>query len=133
MGYDTEYWREGSDDALIAYAAAQGRLIVTRDRGLAGRRKVEALYVGSETLDEQITEVRAALPEPDEPFSRCAACNGLLAELPHDEARDLVPSYVWHTQPTFRRCTGCGRVTGKARTGPPCRRASRERVKGEGR
>jgi uncharacterized protein len=128
MGYDTAYWRAGSDDELIAHAAAEGRLIVTRDHGLAGRRKVNALFIASETLDEQIAEIKAGLPEPDEPFSRCSACNGVLKDLPHDEARDLVPAYVWHTQPTFRRCAGCGRVYWKGTHWP----AMLARITGEG-
>ncbi len=112
LGYDAAYWRTGSDGELMRQAQAEGRLIVTRDRGLAGRRGVRALLIAAETLDEQIVEARAALaawPAP-EPFTRCPECNGALGELPHAEARDLVPPYVWHTQPHFRRCPDCGRV-----------------------
>jgi uncharacterized protein len=112
LGYDAAYWRAGSDDELIAAARAEGRLIVTRDHPLAGRRGVAAILIESEQLDEQIAEARALLvsqPLPA-PFSRCPECNGMLADLPHEEARDLVPAYVWHTQHRFRRCTECGRV-----------------------
>jgi uncharacterized protein with PIN domain len=106
LGYDTLYWREGSDPAL-----AEGRVIVTRDRQLAGRRGVRALLVTAETLDAQIAEVRGALgAPPPQPFTRCSECNGALAPLPHAEARSLVPPYVWNTQSDFRRCTDCGRV-----------------------
>jgi hypothetical protein len=110
LGYDAEYWRAGSDEALIDRARAEERLIITRDRMLAGRRGVVALFIRSETLDGQIAEVRAAVGEASEPFSRCAECNVALVELPHAAARELVPPYVWHTQPSFRRCPGCGRV-----------------------
>lgn len=110
MGYDTIYWRDGSDEALMRRAHEEGRLIVTRDHQLAGRRGVHALLVVAETLDDQIGEVRAVLQGNPVPFSRCPECNGELAELPHAEARDLVPPYVWHTQSTFRRCPECARV-----------------------
>jgi uncharacterized protein with PIN domain len=114
MGYDTAYWREGSDSAFIQQARAEGRWIVTRDRQLAGRRGILALRITSESLDGQISEARAllrdiALRKP-EPFSRCPECNGELEVLSVEAARDLVPPYVWHTQSTFRRCPGCGRV-----------------------
>jgi len=114
MGYDTAYWRDGSDLALIRHACAEDRLIVTRDHQLASRRGVRAILIASESLDEQITEVRTALQaiasgEP-EPFTRCPECNGKLHDLPHEEARDLVPPYVWHTQHAFRRCPDCGRA-----------------------
>lgn len=110
MGYDAAYWRDGSDEELMAAARAEGRLIVTRDHALAGRRGVQALLVAAESLDGQIAEVQAALAGHPEPFTRCPECNGALAELPHAAARDLVPPYVWHTQSQFRHCPGCGRV-----------------------
>lgn len=109
-GYDTMYWRDGSDEALIRQAEAEGRLIVTRDHQLAGRRGVRALLIEAETLDEQIAAVRTALGGSPQPFTRCAECNGTLVELSREEARSLVPPYVWHTQFHFRRCSDCGRV-----------------------
>jgi uncharacterized protein len=114
MGYDTAYWREGSDSAFIRRARAESRLIVTRDRQLAGRRGIHALRITSESLDEQISEARALLrdvasSEP-EPFSRCPECNGRLENLSGQAARDLVPPYVWHTQSVFRRCPECSRI-----------------------
>ncbi len=109
-GYDALYWRDGSDEELIAAAQAEARVIITRDRQLAGRRGVTAVLVAAETLDEQIAEVRATLGGDPQPFSRCPECNGVLQELAHADARPLVPPYVWHTQTEFRRCAGCGRV-----------------------
>jgi uncharacterized protein with PIN domain len=112
-GYDAEFWREGSDEELIVVAHDAGRLIITKDRGLAGRRGVRALLIHADDLDGQIVEARAALtglgPVP-KPFTRCGECNGLLRELQHAEAESLVPPYVWHTQTQFWRCERCGRV-----------------------
>jgi len=110
LGYDAVYWRDGSDAALAERARAEGRLIVTRDHQLAGRRGVKALLITSETLEEQVTQVREALGSPPLPLTRCPECNGELADLPHGLARGLVPAYVWHTQPAFRRCPDCGRI-----------------------
>jgi uncharacterized protein len=110
MGYDAAYWRDGSDEALIAAAKAADRLIVTRDHALAGRRGVRALLITSEALDEQLAEAQAALGGDPKPFTRCSECNGALVDLPHAAARDLVPLYVWQTQAQFRRCSGCGRI-----------------------
>jgi uncharacterized protein with PIN domain len=106
MGYDTAYWRDGSDLALIRQALAEHRLIVTRDRQLAGRRGIRAVLVASESLDGQIAEMRSVLASwvaaAPEAFTRCPECNGRLY--------DLVPPYVWYTQHLFRRCPDCGRV-----------------------
>jgi uncharacterized protein with PIN domain len=124
-GYDSEFWREGSDEALMAAAREQGRLILTKDRGLAGRRGVWAVLVQEDGLDGQIVEARQALaqigPAPL-PYTRCAGCNGPLAELPHVEAEGLVPPYVWHTQAEFHRCTRCGRIFWKGTHWPTVQR-----------
>ena len=82
MGYDATYWRDGSDEALIAAAQAEDRLIVTRDHALAGRRGVRALLIAAEGLDEQIAEARTALGGAPAPFTRCSACGGALTDLP---------------------------------------------------
>jgi uncharacterized protein len=114
MGYDTAYWRDGTDSALIRQAGVEDRLIVTSDRQLAGRRGIRVVLIASESLDGQIAEVKAALrsvaPDQPERFSRCPECNVKLEKLSGKAARDLVPPYVWHTQSEFRRCAGCGRV-----------------------
>lgn len=121
MGYDAEYFRVGSDEEAIARAQAEGRLIVTGDRLLAGRRGVDALLVTTAVLDEQLAEIRAAVGGTPEPFTRCAECNGALVELAHADARDAVPPYVWHTQTAFRRCPDCGRVYWKGSHWPALR------------
>ena len=110
LGYDATYWRDGSDDDLMAAAKAEGRLIVTRDHVLAGRRGVCAVLIAAEALDEQLSEARVALGGDLKPFTRCSECNGLLIDLPRAAATELVPPYVWQTQTHFRRCSRCGRV-----------------------
>jgi uncharacterized protein with PIN domain len=109
-GYDAAYWRDGSDAALARQARAENRLILTRDHQLAARRGVRALLITAETLDTQIDEVRMKLGGNPQPFTRCPECNSHLTDLPHASARELVPSYVWHTQSVFRHCPECGRV-----------------------
>jgi uncharacterized protein len=122
MGYDAAYWRDGSDEALIAAAQAADRLIVTRDHALAGRRGVRAVLIAAEELDEQIQEARAALGGSPTPFTRCSACGGELTDLPTAAARDLVPPYVWQTQTQFSRCALCGRVYWKGTHWPALQR-----------
>lgn len=136
-GYNTAFWREGSDDELIAAAREQRRLIVTKDRGLAGRRGVDAVRIDADALDEQMQEARAALSQRGllpEPFTRCAECNGAIEELPREQAEGLVPPYVWHTQSEFRRCAHCGRVYWKGTHWPAVqgRLAAKESSRMEG-
>lgn len=98
---------------MIAAAREQGRLIVTKDHALAARRGVNAVRIDADALDAQMAEARTALAlrgAAPEPFTRCAECNGPVAELPRAQAEGLVPPYVWHTQREFRRCAACGRI-----------------------
>ena len=135
MGYDAAYYRTGSDEELARQARAEGRLILTRDRGLAGRRGVWALLVSAEDIDGQIAEVRAVLGGEPEPFSRCPECNGQLAGLAREAARELVPPYVWQTQQTFKRCPDCRRVYWKGTHWPGMQEGLRdddERAKNQG-
>lgn len=111
MGYDTAYENIASDPHLARRARAEGRVLLTRDRELAGRRGLRTLLIQSELLEEQVREVRDALgPPPDPALSRCSACNGALEAVTPDEIADRVPPYVLLTQSQFRLCPGCGRV-----------------------
>ena len=97
-GYDAVFWREGSDEQLIAAAREQRRLIITKDRALAARRGVDAVRIDADALDGQMAEARKALAlrgAQPEPFTRCAECNGPVAELPRAQAEGAVPPYVW--------------------------------------
>lgn len=111
LGYDTLY-ANGLDDAEIArLARAQGRLILTRDTGLARRKGLLSLLIESQDLPLQVAQVvgRFALP-PGATFSRCPVCNQLLEEVAKDQIREQVPPYVYATQDHFRRCPVCVRL-----------------------
>jgi len=110
-GFDCEY--SGADDRTLARRAeAEGRWLVTRDRGLAavGPR---TLLVRAESLDDQLVEVLRRLelePPGDLESARCAACNGELATADRAEVVDRVPPYVAATATRFRVCRSCGRI-----------------------
>ena len=111
LGYDTAYDNAADDHGLARRARAEGRVLLTRDRELAGRRGLRTLLIRSEVLEEQVREVQEALgPPPDPALSRCAVCNTVLDSVSSEEIADRVPPYVLRTQTEFRRCPGCGRV-----------------------
>lgn len=80
LGYDTEYVRGRPDDEIARKAAADNRVLLTRDRDLAGR-VARSLRLESSDLDDQLRAVRAAFPDlrGDVAFTRCTLCNGILA------------------------------------------------------
>ncbi len=109
LGYDAEYRRDLPDETMMQIARDEDRLLVTRDRSMAGRRGLRSLYLPSAELGEQIEAVQAAIGLPPGP-PRCTVCNGDLEPLGHAEASMLVPPYVAATQTEFARCLRCHRV-----------------------
>jgi len=111
LGYDTAYDNAAADPELARRARVEGRVLLTRDRELAGRRGLHTLLIQSEVLEEQVREVQGALGLPPDPaLSRCAVCNAALETVSPDAVADRVPPYVLRTQTEFHRCPGCGRV-----------------------
>ncbi len=111
FGYDTLYFREASDPRLLGIALREGRRLLTRDAGLAGRTRGAGLLVRTEDLDEQIREVMTACGiGARSGRRRCLECNGEVVPCSPGEARDRVPPYTLATQREFHACTGCARV-----------------------
>jgi uncharacterized protein with PIN domain len=111
LGYDTAYDNTATDTELARRARAEGRVLLTRDRELAGRRGLRTLLVESEILEEQVREVRKALGSPADPaLSRCPLCNERLRPISRGEVEDRVPPYVHRTQSQFCACPRCGRI-----------------------
>jgi uncharacterized protein with PIN domain len=111
LGYDTLYDTTWDDAALARLARAEGRLLLTRDRQLAGRRGLRSLLILSDYVEEQLEQVLPVLPQADEKaLGRCRACNGLLEAVDRASVERLVPEYVWESQSEFDYCRGCGRV-----------------------
>jgi len=108
-GHDAAYTLDRgveADDAVLALARDEDRVLLTRDRALASRVP-DAVLLTSRDVDEQLSAVAAAgydltLDEP----TRCGACNGPLervpagAETPAD-VPDPDAESVW-------RCRDCG-------------------------
>lgn len=112
-GFDTWYRRDAADDELAETAAAEERILLTRDVGLLKRSVIRwGASVRCERPSDQLTEVlvRFGLAASTRPFSRCLRCNGLLQPVERADVREAVPPRVYHEQGTFRRCAGCGGI-----------------------
>jgi len=109
-GYDAAYTTARaieSEDALLALAHTEGRLVLTRDRELA-RSAERSVLLTERDVRDQLHELREAgfeLALADEP-ARCSACNGLVERVDRTEPTpDYAPDphevAVW-------RCRECG-------------------------
>jgi len=113
LGFDSDYGNNYEDDELSDRATHEGRILLTRDRGLLKRSAIERGYCVRQTRPrEQVLEILARfdLVGSINPFSRCMACNAVLRLVSKSEVRESVPAHVRDLHDDFTRCEGCGRV-----------------------
>jgi uncharacterized protein with PIN domain len=110
VGFDTR-WRNDLDDAeLAAIAAADHRIVLTRDRGLLKRREVtHGLFVRSAHPEDQAVDVLRRLDLRDRlaPFTRCLACGGPLAPVAKTDVLDQLEPLTREHVHEFQRCAHC--------------------------
>ncbi len=118
LGFDANH-REGRDDeTLAATSASEGRILLTRDRGLLKRRMVtRAMCVRSTNSDAQLAQViaRFSLGPIIAPFRRCIECNGPIAPVEcgparMDALRESVPPGVLSWCDEYFECSACRKV-----------------------
>jgi uncharacterized protein len=113
-GYDAAIADDGGrDDALLARAGAESRLLLTCDRRLAARAGAGTAIavLGSERLDEAACELSARLGIDwlHAPFTRCLVDNTRLAPAAEEDLAGLPMSARQGAGPIMR-CPRCGRV-----------------------
>ncbi|WP_046470788.1 Mut7-C RNAse domain-containing protein [Allosalinactinospora lopnorensis] len=111
VGVDTAYRNDLDDDTLIERANAEQRVLLTQDRRLLHRRILEAgAFVRGHDPDHQVLDVLERFAPPLAPWSRCTACNGLLAPVDKRDVAHLLEAGTRATYDTFARCRSCGRI-----------------------
>jgi uncharacterized protein len=112
LGFDVLYSNKYDDDEVIRIADAEGRIILTRDTGLAARtRNSRCLLIESVDYRDQIRQVLRSFDLKEfKVFSRCLECNAALEDVDKESVFDKVAPYVYLTQDRFARCPSCDRV-----------------------
>jgi uncharacterized protein with PIN domain len=113
MGFDTEWANHLEDEVIVGAARREGRIILSRDRGLLKRRAVtHGCLVRSLEPREQLAEVirRFDLARQVRLFSRCMDCNVVLSRVSRVSVLDALPPSVAETCSEFSRCPRCGKV-----------------------
>lgn len=111
LGLDTWYRNDAGDDELIEIAAAGGRVLLTRDRGLLRRRAVRfGAYVRGDRPDDQLADVLRRFAPPIAPWTRCLSCNGPLAPAARADVEPQLQPGTRRTYHEFARCLACGRA-----------------------
>lgn len=111
LGYDVLYDPALDDNEIVRLSLEQRRVILTRDAALAARPLASNhLFVRNDHVEEQLKQVLAISPADASPLTRCSLCNEPLAPMTRQEARDLVPPYVFEKNETFLQCRTCKRA-----------------------
>ncbi len=111
VGVDTAYSADADDDALIDQANATHRVLLTQDRGLLRRRSLwRGAYVRGDGPQAQFADVLDRFAPALAPWTRCVACNALLAPVPKSDVEAELEPGTRRTYQEFARCAGCGRV-----------------------
>jgi len=103
LGFDALYHRRYRGDDIASIAAAEHRIVLTRDRRLLFIKRItHGYWVRSAAPDQQVKEVLARfdLYNQVRPFHRCIACNGRLESVDKAAIRQILSPHGRRT-----RCT----------------------------
>jgi uncharacterized protein with PIN domain len=110
FGLDVQYAATCEPTAVVRAARQSGRKTITRNSGLAQRLGVNSILLRSEQLSKQIRQVLDDVGVSScQPFTRCNVCNARLVEIPKEQVKGRVPSYVYVNHDSFSVCPICGR------------------------
>ena len=113
LGFDVLYDNRAEDDQIIAVAAREDRIILTRDTRLVQRKAARRhIFIRSDRVEAQVVQVLRELDVRAFPdlFTRCLRCNTPLAPMNREQAKDRVPAYVYQTQARFSHCPRCQKI-----------------------
>jgi uncharacterized protein with PIN domain len=112
LGVDAAYANQADDDELVDIAVADGRILLTKDRGILRRRLVKghAAYVRGETTDDQMLDVLDRFEPPLRPLTRCVACNGTVHPVSKDDVASRLRPGTARSYDEFSQCRSCARV-----------------------
>lgn len=113
LGFDTLYENNLTDPDIAQIAAAEKRIVLTRDINLLKHKIIETGYwLRSQMPEEQVLEVinRYQLKNLMQPFVRCIACNGILYPVDKASIIDKLPGNTPSYYNTFYQCRQCQRV-----------------------
>jgi len=114
LGYDAISLR-GDPETILKKAQEEGRIIVTRTRGLFEKikGKGQVYFIRENKPLFQLKELFGNLDlkvREETLFSRCLLCNQELREVSPDEVKDRVPDFIFRTHTHFSECPKCHRV-----------------------
>jgi len=112
-GIDTISRPELRDSDVAAVAVREGRVLLSRDRGLLKRKTViHGHLIGSQQPEKQLAEVvyLYGLHDLLQPFSRCMQCNTPLIEVKKSVILDRLEPLTRKYYQAFNLCPSCDKI-----------------------
>jgi hypothetical protein len=113
LGFDALYERNYTDAQIAEIAAAEARIVLTKDVLLLKRKSIEwGYWLRSKHPNEQLLEVLHYfdLQQAIRPFYRCMTCNGCIQRVGKKEVVDLLlPETNKHFE-EFYQCSQCHKI-----------------------
>jgi len=113
LGFDALYGNCYTDAEVADIAAAEKRIVLTRDRRLLHAKRIDHGYwVRSVHADEQAGEVlrRFDLSGQIQPFCRCLVCNEWLRPVQKADILDRLEPKTKRYYEVFFMCEACGKI-----------------------
>ena len=119
LGFDTLFNPQWDDPDLAELCQEQGLVLLSRDRGLLKRNKVEqGLLIRSTDPEKQVSEVlkRWGIGNKINPFTRCLLCSGLLEPVAcesdyfQQKLKPQVPPKILNWCREYNCCPSCEKV-----------------------
>jgi uncharacterized protein with PIN domain len=114
LGFDCAFDQDSSPRDLIDHARREGRILLTKNTHLVTVLEADrCLFIEGNRWQEQLKQVIKKYDltiESKKFLSVCSICNSPLNELTREQARGLVPPYVFAKRQVFRQCPSCARI-----------------------
>lgn len=113
LGFDTLYRNDYEDEELADISAAEGRVLLTRDRRLLMRSQIVYGYcLHTRDSEEQLHNVlrRYDLLGALNPGQRCLRCNGELVPVPKEQILHRLEPKTKQYFDEFHICQNCDRI-----------------------
>lgn len=113
LGFDTVYRNDFADEELARISSQEGRILLTRDRGLLKRNQVTHGYcVRGTNPRSQLVGVlrRFDLFQMVAPFTRCIRCNGILRPVSKQAISHRLQPKTRRYYDEFRVCQACDQI-----------------------
>ncbi len=119
LGFDTWFDQRWDDEELAEIAHREKLILLTRDRGLLKRNKVEqGLLIRNTDPEKQVIEIlrRLGIGKIVNPFTRCLLCSGILEPAAREDEffqkklEPQIPAKILEWCSEFHFCASCEKV-----------------------